>query len=237
MRKLPVLCQAIHLLLPSAHDAARLLTSVATHLLSSGSASLEGMPSFSAGIATFEAAQPEGVLQNPEAAGPDATVAPTDAGAAASGQTRWDPQHTDTPALGLQTDAMLAPPTSATQPTAGVPDADTLDDSYLPDVQAGRDQSGAYDLGKQFSFGKSAKTGGGTGSKAFESAGYAAGRAVRTAEALGASAVSLGAGAQEALEGGINSVTILAGADNSYKPFRSALCKKIVMVPCLLQVY
>lgn len=39
LRKLPVLRQALHMLLPSAHDASRLLTDVAAHILASNTSS------------------------------------------------------------------------------------------------------------------------------------------------------------------------------------------------------
>lgn len=138
--------QAIHLLLPSAHDAACFLTGVAAHLLNSQAGSGAGLGSMN----------PSRRDLFTEPAGPTAhtgSITELDSGAADAaaagslcGQTRWDPQHTDTPALEL-------PPSAAQGGAAG----------RAPDVQADSDQSAAFDLSKQFSIGKSAQAAPGSG--------------------------------------------------------------------------
>jgi hypothetical protein len=139
LRKLPVLRQAIHLLLPSAHDAADFLTGVAADLLDSqaGSGAGAGNVSHSRWDVSPEAAGSTARTDSTAVPGTESLSATSaEADSSLGGQTRWDPQHTDTPALEL-------PPSAVLGGAAG---------GGACDVHPESDQSAAFDLAKQFSY-------------------------------------------------------------------------------------
>lgn len=153
LRKLPVLRQAIHLLLPSERDAADFLTGVAADLLSSqaGSGAGAGSVNHSRWDVSPEAAGPTAHSGCTEARDTESSAAGAEADSSLGGLTRWGPQHTDTPAFGLRP--------SAVQGGAVV---------GARDIHPDNDQSAAFDLAKQFSYDKSAQAAAGLGSSAME---------------------------------------------------------------------
>lgn len=219
-----MLRQALHILLPSAHDAARLITGVATHMLSSQTgADLSTMPSLSEGMASGTAQQ--GSAEHAATAQTGASAAA--AAATTSGQTRWDPQHIDKPMIEL-------PPGTNMQPTATAAGAEQSVEAHksadVPHVGPDTDQSAAFDMGKQFSFDQSAKTALGSGQLSAsnmepwgpsgDSLGDVGSKTVETLRAAAGTAAAGGAAAAAALETGVNSLTELAGVSMGSKPFR-----------------
>lgn len=168
LRKLPVLRQALHTLLPSAHDAAHLLADVAAHLLQdSGQAQLDD----TAGGEQLEAGGAAGALREPPAAA--GQNASTDLADAVSTQTpetvsaQAAAPEVNAPGLQQTTDSKLGDAVTA------APAGPLLQANYLPedssssssaqhteatadDVFGADDQSSAaYDVG--FGVGRMAK--------------------------------------------------------------------------------